>query len=210
VQKLHDATSALLSIGSSVWGGFRTNQTDSQQDSIVKLNERIQELKEEREQMAVELSAFRFILRGERNEKLNLVESNLSLSSKSNKQKLLINKMWNHIRNGTKPSDAELKSMEGEVKDLLGTLALSASSLTGSTPPPSNDKRNNLFKSKNLTPRKSNGDEAPPDFYHASKHMSPYYYYAEKHVEGRHPNILIDTHTYSFPLLRLTNTCRRR
>jgi hypothetical protein len=202
VQKIHDATSALLSIGSSVWGSVAARASaagdDAAPESLVKLNERVGELEQERQQMAEELNAFRFVLRGERNEKLNLMESNFSLSSKSNKQKLLINKLWNHLRSGAKLGDAELKVLEAEVKDLLGTLAIGAGTVAGSPQPPSSDKQRGAFFKNSPKPaaaagssssimaseRKSNADDSPA-FYHASKHSSPYYYYAEKQEEGR-------------------------
>lgn len=203
VQKIHDATSALLSIGSSVWGSVAARTSAAGDDaaapeSLVKLNERVGELEQERQQMAEELNAFRFVLRGERNEKLNLMESNFSLSSKSNKQKLLINKLWNHLRSGAKLGDAELKVLEAEVKDLLGTLAIGAGTVAGSPQPPSSDKQRGAFFKNSPKPaaaaagssssimaseRKSNADDSPA-FYHASKHSSPYYYYAEKQEEG--------------------------
>jgi hypothetical protein len=180
-----------------VWGGVTpTNAAadEASPESLVKLNERIAELEQERKQMAEELNAFRFVLRGERNEKLNLLESNFSLSSKSNKQKLLINKMWNHLRSGTKLGDAELKVIEAEVKDHLGTLAIGAASVAGSPQPQSDKQRGAFFKNSPKSPsttpsseRKSNADDSPA-FFHASKHSSPYYYYAERQEEGTPPS----------------------
>lgn len=153
-----------------------------------KLRERIENLQRERKQMSEELSAFRFVLRGERNEKLNLLESNVSLSARANKQKLIINKMWNHLRGSTKLNDAELKALDGEVQTLLGTLAMGPSvGNTSPSPKQIADKRSAHMVSKPgstlASERRSNTDEAPV-FYHAAKHSSPYYYYAEKQEEG--------------------------